>query len=126
MITETRGLLETGSYSEGTLRDADLLEMFDTIGALMFCGICIEETRRGYLELDASEFDQTLPNPTWSAAEILSETITELFDHINLCHTPDGSYFGSIEGDGACFGIWEYDEDEYEDETNDYDKPDAY
>lgn len=33
----------------------------------------------------------------------------QAFDHMNAI-APEGCYFGSHEGDGACFGFWEGDE----------------
>jgi len=36
-----------------------------------------------------------------------SYIIEELFDHVDEEHTPEGFYFGSIEGDASDFGVFE-------------------
>ncbi|NLE05247.1 MAG: hypothetical protein GX638_10685 [Crenarchaeota archaeon] len=42
------------------------------------------------------------------ASDIWNEDVYSLFN--NLC--PNGFYFGSSEGDGACIGFFKYDEEE--------------
>lgn len=48
------------------------------------------------------------PNKEEEANYLWNEDIFNLFNEI----TPDGFYFGSSEGDGACIGFFKYDEEE--------------
>jgi|APSaa5957512535_1039671.scaffolds.fasta_scaffold08005_6 hypothetical protein len=45
-----------------------------------------------------------------SDEEEIQQYVADLFDLLNeMC--PEGIWFGSCEGDGACFGFWSYLED---------------
>jgi len=94
--------LDPGTYSHGTLRPEDLLEMFDTIGIIVECQYC------------RTLADSGLENVHAGTLEWANDVIETLFDHVNLDHTPNGHYFGSIEGDGSDFGIWEFEDTEDE------------
>jgi hypothetical protein len=103
-------ILQTGGFivSEGTLRPQDLFPKF--LGAL-------EELS----PKDAEDIRKEVPPEAWSdenhewwSSEDCSWTLNEgLFDLLNT-HAPGGYYFGSNEGDGACFGFWAIDEREEE------------
>jgi hypothetical protein len=106
--------METGTIISGTLRPEDLIPAFisaaDDIKDAIGCGahpggvvtfsriddICGEIKRRmgapDYFESDAAAWDL--------------ETLFELLNDL----APEGTYFGSVEGDGADFGFWEIDE----------------
>jgi len=106
----TTTMLEPGSYSTGTLRDEDMADMFDTIGAITGCAQCRGEAERTLTILN----DMGQPGDYWSdladdSADI-SECLVDLFDHVEEAHTPEGYYFGAIEGDGADFGVFPIEE----------------
>ena len=109
MTTTTTTMLEPGSYSTGTLRDEDMADMFDTIGAITGCDYlrryvsCLE----GEI-IDRDDTDSGLVN--YDAAEAIGWSLEALFDHVEESHCPEGFYFGSIEGDGADFGIFPVEE----------------
>lgn len=113
-VSEHGGYICEGTISHGTLRPQDLLRAFaDEYGRLMPFGsqsICN----------DAYEMANRLdsPNPTADSYddiyECASETINELHDAINEAIAPHGFYFGNTDGDGAEFGIWRCDEDDYD------------
>jgi len=113
----TDQLLETGTWSSGTLRDEDLASMFSTIATVTECEWCKHESFRLRYDIawlaqwDADEWctciQCTEANTVNRVREDISEMITYLFDHVEEHHTPEGFYFGSHPGDGADFGVWE-------------------
>lgn len=90
----------TGSVSTGTLRLEDLLPAFidaleqiepDAEETLRLRGVVNHLDRRGEMDTDEAH-----------------ETLFELFDALDGA-MPEGWRFGAHEGDGADFGVWEYD-----------------
>lgn len=125
------------AVSEGTFREGDLLERF-TAFARQFRGFARKaqklrsEGRELVTRMERIEelcrdkgwpMPWTLPytgsDPKWEeqreryewARSELVWLIQELFELMDEL-SPDGYYFGSHEGDGACFGYWKADEDE--------------
>ena len=108
--------LTSGSYSSGTLRDEDMITMFGTIGRITKCHTCRDDAHKAWLLDDnASHHEEEclMARCTFSddARDERSGILEALFDHVDEIHTPDGHYFGSIEGDGAEFGVWEMEEE---------------
>ena len=111
-----RGILDVGSYSTGTLRDSDMLSMFSVIAGMTKCDTCKRKQHLAWTYGQAGyQHEQQCEDHTChlqdDARDMRSAIIEELFDHVNDDHTPDHHYFGSIEGDGADFGVWQIEED---------------
>ena len=90
----------TGSVSTGTLRAQDLAPaFFDLLGDVnpyLVGTEWWEQMRKDVARIVAS--DGELDNA--------DEIIARLDDEINA-QLPEGFYFGTIEGDGSDFGIWQ-------------------
>ena len=115
-LEDDSGVLDPGSYSTGTLRDEDLVDMFDTIGSIVECSDCRAQAKGIREELeDIEESEKCSCSSCGSFREGWQEGIGEalawLFDHVGEIHVPEGFYFGNIEGDGADIGVFE--EEEY-------------
>lgn len=83
------------TLSEGTLRPEDLIPKF--LNALT--------------EIDPDAAVWFSAHYSWDDEdneddEVLSEALDKLYDLLNDV-APEGAYFGSHEGDGACFGFWD-------------------
>jgi len=110
-----KGILETGTYSSGSLRDEDMMSMFSVIAGMTKCDVCTQKSHLAQ-SLDKGAHDHEVwclqLNCTMQdeMRDQRSYLIEELFDHVDESHTPEGYYFGSIEGDASDFGIWKYDE----------------
>lgn len=105
--------LPLGTISEGTLRPEDLIPAYlDTLD-----GIRLTKAERATVREIRSAFDTFPSGERWNghgepvidwndeqheqASEFL-ETLTLTLEN----HVPDYAYFGTLEGDGACFGVW--------------------
>lgn len=96
--------MNPGSISSGTLRSQDLLSTFaahlpeerynDLKNEAEALALCIEE---GSDDVDS-----------WHISEVLDELYNALNDE-----APDDHYFGAHPGDGAEFGFWPVDEDDF-------------
>jgi len=109
---ERRGILHAGSYSTGTMRTEDIITMFETIGQIVNCDDCKLDAHLAHaLGTAASEHEESCHVDECQGAnrwlESRDEMVNDLWDHVNDQHTPNGHYFGAIEGDGADYGIWE-------------------
>lgn len=91
--------------SSGTHRNQDLLPAF--LGALddLDPGTA-RALRAEYAPVLQAVDDGSEPDP--DATQWLYEALYDALDAAG----PDGTYFGAIEGDGACFGFWEFDPEE--------------
>lgn len=108
----TNGHFALGAVSSGTLRSQDLLRAFaDAYEAVLpFNGRRMaEEAREIAATLDKVECDP-IEVPAY---ELASEMIEDLMTEINyvLSQNNMNVYFGAHDGDGACFGFWEYSEE---------------
>lgn len=100
--------LEPIIVSEGTLRTEDLIPTFAS-------------TLRRRL-VDSEREGRPVPESAWEILEDIEGMVESgdisyydsanasydldwLFDNLNS-YAPTGMYFGSAEGDGACFGFW--------------------
>lgn len=106
----------TGSISHGTLRSEDLLPAFlATLGEL-------DRDAAHALAFEVGETLMALFDGREGAEEDAGWLMERLDDRISEV-LPPGWYFGTIEGDGADFGIWqdeEYDERADMDEALEY------
>lgn len=88
----------TGVISSGTLRPQDLIPAFiATLEALdpQFAGLAaLHEQLKGDMDWDSED-----------TADLIADLMDGIHDAL-----PEGWAFGTVEGDGACFHIWE-DED---------------
>jgi hypothetical protein len=92
--------LPLGTVSEATLRLEDLIPA--VLGALST--IRLTKSERITCRTIAATSDHASEDaPYW--AEGASEDY-ETLCNIAESHVPDYCYFGSIEGDGACIGVW--------------------
>ncbi len=110
--------LGPGGYSAGTLRDSDIVDMFDTIGLIVNCGKCRDDALALFVLL--ARIDALPPGAEVvdSIRAEVSELFAELYGHVGDAHTPEGYYFGAHCGDGACFGVWPTDDDDFWDGRN--------
>lgn len=99
------GSISEGAISNGTLRTQDLLRTFaDEIERIhpFNTSAFVAECREAADALDAETLTEH------DAALVLSEAFSRLEDY-----APDDMYFGTLEGDGACFGFWAFHENEW-------------
>lgn len=94
--------LPLGTISEATLRPEHLIPAY--LGALD--GIRLSQVERATIRQI---------NRRWVMLKCLVLTeeqideVSEMLDDLTAIlesHTPDYAYFGTLEGDGACFGVW--------------------
>ena len=96
--------IRPGVVVEGTLRTEDLLAPFAAeIDRLNLTKNSVAEEARAWLE--DTEYTGM------SRAEMGSELIQDLMDQLNEI-APEYLHFGTLEGDGACFGWWEVEDDD--------------
>lgn len=101
-------LRRDGCYvvSEGTLLAQDLLPRFLSL---------VEELSPEHHRPLAGRFPLGVrgfpDHPWWSSEKCASLLNEDVFDTLNEL-APDGFWFGSNEGDGACFGFWPAEEDD--------------
>ena len=98
-------IIQPGVISDGTLRPADLapafLSLLESVDPDM-----IGTPRHEAFIADVSMIVAT--DGEWDATP---EVLDSLDSHINAA-LPEGLYFGTVEGDGACFGVFAVEDDE--------------
>jgi hypothetical protein len=97
--------------SEGTLRTEDLIEAcipyLEEAGEFDYADLLLAYLR---VAQDA-DYHESLYEPLQEHLSILlNEEVFPKMDDI----APEGTYFGTLEGDGACFGFWRIQEEEEE------------
>ena len=90
--------------SSGTLRNIDLFKAFFA-EIHDFMGYCNLDRDIKKFVIDAIENIQ----PELLDEEELSQKVEIAFDILESI-APEGCYFGTLEGDGACFGFWSIEE----------------
>ena len=96
----------TGPVSEGTLLATDLAPAFLSLLEDVDPNI-IGTPRHDAFVKDVARIVAT--DGEWDGE---GEVIASLDDHINAA-LPEGLRFGTIEGDGACWGVFEYDPEDF-------------
>lgn len=100
--------LPLGTISEGTLRPEDLipayLDALDGIRLTKAERATVRTVRARYEKAEQSD-TQDGESTSYYADENSSFDIDDLTQILDS-HCPDYTYFGSLEGDGACFGVW--------------------
>ena len=109
----------TGSISQGTLRDEDLLPRFvDAIDEIL--NDRITDTRRdspeevaevGRIHDFLGDWERRSASEDYWDGEEVGWDLDKVFDILDTL-APDGFYFGAHEGDGADFGFWPLPEEE--------------
>lgn len=98
--------LPVGTISEGTLRYDDLIPaLLDAVNSIRLT----KDERRAMNAL-ARDWDQLVDaceaqDRDIEAADAVGGMMMELENTLND-HCPPYCYFGALEGDGACFGVW--------------------
>lgn len=94
--------LPLGTISEGTLRPEDLIPAY--LDALESIRLTAHERKQ--VASIRREFEQTQAlKPEEEVTDPLNaDLIDELANYLEA-HCPDYAYFGTLEGDGACFGV---------------------
>jgi hypothetical protein len=104
-----------GTVSHGTMRAEDLVPTFLAVYRDLRPQFWSDVSKeyRPLLEVMGSRYVQEYSERYY---EDLDYLLSELFDYLNAC-SPDGYYFGAIEGDGCDYGFWAV-ESEDEDESD--------
>jgi|SRR3990167_10369283 len=92
------------------------VELHKRLSDLDTKGVFTVDTQGDYI-FDKSSLKELCDNydNDGDTVEIILEIITEIMEEI----APDGSYCGSTEGDGVCFGYWYCTNEDLEDDIND-------
>lgn len=91
--------LVPGAYSEGTLRPDDLFSAFESAANR----VRMSRADRNAVRKIVAEAGRV--NESCAEDYLLSELVDEL-QTILETYAPPGFYFGSLDGDGACFGCF--------------------
>jgi hypothetical protein len=106
--------------SSHTLRVQDLIQSFMAFLEDELPTSAPDHVKREYETIRSISYVQRACAGEWSEPcadindathESLSSALEDLFN-LMQCIAPEGCLFGSSEGDGACFGFWEFDEEE--------------
>lgn len=120
MLSKERAMRLVGPISSGTLRAEDLGSAFssllDTIGDDLACVSTLDapevtEAKKrwnGRKDDLLAEWEQECAKDDHDPDEV-GDIVNEMQQLINES-LPEGFEFGSQEGDGACFGVWQTDD----------------
>jgi len=106
--------------SSHTLRVQDLIQSFMSFLEDELPINAPDHVKREYEVIRGINYVQRACDGDWSEPfadmddathESLSYALEDVFN-LMQCIAPKGCYFGSSEGDGACFGFWEYEEED--------------
>ena len=101
---EVRETLKNEIISSGTHRPQDLIPAFFAVLEQVAPALAhrLEKPPPGALDDDE--------DPFWASDDAYFLLNEDLFNWLQVV-APEGFYFGSHPGDGACFGFWEIEED---------------
>jgi hypothetical protein len=100
-MKRTKSTLKLGTISEGTLRNEDLIPAFLDAAE----GLRLTREERATVRNIRRESEQEGYYEGADTYRDASADVDTLSDILNA-HCPDLTYFGPLEGDGACFGCW--------------------
>jgi hypothetical protein len=86
------------TISEGTLRPEDLIPAY--LDALE--GLRLSKAERNHVYRIERRMEARNEDDGYEIMDEDIETLTEILES----HCPDYAYFGSLDGDVACFGVW--------------------
>ena len=89
-----------GVVIEGTMQNADLIPRFLSV---------LEDVDEEIYDGVYDEWSDIIDAADWDCEEA-DELLEDLFDDLNAA-APGGYYFGTAEGDGACYGFWKDEEE---------------
>lgn len=100
--------LSLGTISEGTLRPEDLIPAYLSAAEDLHLSRAERSTVRQVQArlnaVDAGRYNHAQDLEYWESCDA-DDDIAELAQILEA-HCPAYAYFGSLEGDGACFGVW--------------------
>lgn len=101
--------------SHATLRDQDLIESFINVlrNVSGFKALSLVVEGEDYLDIIKQSENSGKPLSELDQENISYYLNDDLFPYMDKI-APKGFYFGSLEGDGACFGYWLAEESEDE------------
>lgn len=120
MTTNTNNF-RLGPISSGTLNPAHLIPAFLDELARLGREVTLGPSEQAALRLLSKQaairvlYESDLPLPDRDLTDQEWQTVYELTDRLWDAlddAAPDGYWFGTAEGDGACFGFWTVEEEE--------------
>lgn len=96
--------LPIGTISEGTLRPEDLIPAF----LYELERLRLTKAERAQLRAITKRMNDDKPDDDGNGYYQAGDSDTDLDELTQILesHVPDYCYFGTLEGDGACFGVW--------------------
>lgn len=107
--------------SSNTLRGQDLVQSFMAFLEDELSDKAPFRTKIEYQTIRSNDYVKRACEGEWTEPfsemderthEVLNNALDLIFVIMNSI-APEGCYFGSSEGDGACFGFWECEDEEY-------------
>ena len=118
LLSKKWAMAHVGTVSHYTLKSEDLGEAFasllDEIGEELSLGKSADDPAwtmacarwNGRKDTLVGEWERESAKGDEADDETMGEIVNEMFDLVSEA-LPEGFYFGSTEGDGADFGIWQ-------------------
>jgi hypothetical protein len=103
--------INTGTVIEGTYRNQDLLPAFIDLLAEVAPDAYQQLMFNCFPPIPAYVMDEGESSPWWDSEDAVA-LLDSLFEELDY-HAPEGCYFGAHPNDGADFGFWNFEEEEY-------------